>query len=230
MSRAQPVKKRLRSAMEALGVDSEARATAGAVLRVLGRPVPQSLELDPADQLRLLVRRGPRRPPVTGPRVLFFPIGGVILQNLFEALVMQSLSLRGADVRVAICDRALNACERIHLGTPTDRAARCAGCHAKNNAFYQKQGYEPLLMGALLQREELEAAARIARDTPRDEIVDLVVDRVPVGRHAYASTLRSLLIGQLSDSPEHNDAVAASWSKSGRTWWWSRTGSTSGGW
>ncbi|MGV3719931.1 MAG: capsule biosynthesis protein [Actinomycetota bacterium] len=207
MSRTQPVKKRLRSAMEALGVDSEARATAGAVLRVLGRPVPQALELDPADQLRLLVRRGPRRPPATGPRVLFFPIGGVILQNLFEALVMQSLSLRGADVRVAICDRALNACERIHLGTPTDRAARCAGCHAKNHAFYQKQGYEPLLMGALLWPEDLDEASRIARETPRDEIVDLVVDRVPVGRHAYASTLRSLLIGQLSDSPEHDEAL-----------------------
>lgn len=201
------VKRRLRTALEVLGVDSEARATAGTVLRALGREVPAALELDPADQLRLLVRQGPRRPPATGPRVLFFPIGGVILQNLFEAVVMQSLSLRGADVRVAICDRALNSCERIHLATNGDRAPRCAACHAKNSTFYRKQGYEPLLMSALLRPEDREAAARRSREIPRSEIVDLVVDQIPVGRHAYASTLRSLLIGELADTPEHESAL-----------------------
>lgn len=201
------VKRRLRSTLEALGVDSEARATAGTLLRVLGREVPAALELDPADQLRLLVRRGPRRPPATGPRVLFFPIGGVILQNLFEAVVMQSLSLRGADVRVAICDRALNACERIHLANTPERGERCAACHSKNSTFYRKQGYEPLGMSAILRPVDREEAGRLAREIPRDEIVDLVFERVPVGRHAYASTLRSLLIGELTEAPEHEAAL-----------------------
>jgi len=207
MSSSWSLKRYLRSSLEALGVEVEARAAVGSVFRMLGQPAPSACELDPADQWRLLVRQGPRRPPSHGPRVLFFPIGGVILQNLFEAVVMQSLSLRGADVRVAICDRALDACERVHMATTTDRAPRCSACFEKNSAFYRKQGYEPLLMSRLLQPEDRVEAARLARSLPRDEIEQFTYQRVPVGRHAYASTLRSLLIGELTGSPEHEQAL-----------------------
>jgi hypothetical protein len=207
MNSSRSLKRYLRSSLEALGVEVEARAAVGSVFRMLGRPAPAACELDPADQLRLLVRQGPRRPPPHGPRVLFFPIGGVILQNLFEAVVMQSLSLRGADVRVAICNRALKACERVHLANTTDRTPRCTACFERNSAFYRKQGYEPLLMGRLLHPEDREEAARLAQSLPRAEIEQFTFQRVPVGRHAYASALRSLLIGELTESPEHEQAL-----------------------
>lgn len=203
MSHTRELKKYLRNSLEALGVDTEARAAVGSVFRMLGRSAPAACELDPADQLRMLVRHGPRRPPVTGPRVLFFPIGGVILQNLFEAVVMQALSLRGADVRVAMCDRTLDACERVHLANNHDRESRCAACYSRTSVFYRKQGYEPLMMSRFLGPAEREEAARLAREIPRGEIQGLEFDRVPVGRHAFASALRSLLIGELTDSPEH---------------------------
>lgn len=201
MTFSRSLRRSLKGSLEKLGVDTEARAAAGTLFRVLGREIPPELELDPGDQLRLLVRGF--RPARTGPRVLFFPISGVILQNLFEALVMQSLLLRGADVQVAICDQVLPACERIHQANTADRGPRCDSCYSRNSTFYRKQGLDPLRMSEYLTADDNEEASRIAEGTPAGAILDLVYDRVPVGRHAYACALRSLLIGDLDERPEH---------------------------
>ncbi len=206
MSVARTLKKRVRKSLERLGVETEARAAAGSLLRMAGQPTPVSLALDPGDQLRLLLRRAPKRPETTGPRVLFIPIGGVILQNLFEALVMQGLVARGADVRVAICDRALPACERIHLATTPERGPRCESCYQRNAAFYRKQGFEPVLFGSVLTESHRATASALVEALPPKERIDFTYEGVPVGRHAYASTLRSLLIGELADCPEHHRA------------------------
>lgn len=200
------LKRGVKDSLARLGLEAEVKAAAGSVFRMLGRELPAELELDPGDQLRLLIRAYRRPRLVTGPRVLFFPIGGVMLQNLFEALVMQSLILRGADVAVVICDQALSHCERVHLANTPDRTARCGACFQRNAAFYRKQGFEPLMLGRLLSEADRELARRLATTAPAEELLDFTFQRVPVGKHAYASALRSLLIGDLDDSPEHEAA------------------------
>lgn len=207
MSVGKSLKQGLKGSLERLGWETEAKSAASSVFRALGRGVPRPLELDPGDQLRLLVRRYRKPRVTTGPRVLFFPIGGVMLQNLFEALVMQSLILRGAEVGAVICDQALSHCERIHLANTPDREPRCDACFSRNQAFYRKQGIEPLMLGHYLREEDRREARRIAETTPVGDLTAIEYDGVPVGKHAYASTLRSLLIGDLSDSPEHAAAL-----------------------
>lgn len=166
--------------------------------------------LSNSDTLRL-------RAPEGGPRVMLavgYGLSGTKLA--FETILAAALKLRGAQVRVMLCDATLVACEFNPVGGhdpapvgtipgvaedlgPRARSAFCDGCRGGiRSAFSALDVAET----SLLQYMHADDFARLAEIVDRIPYADYRSARyrdVAVGEHAFASMLRLTLRGTLLD-------------------------------
>lgn len=151
-----------------------------------------------------------------GPSVLIATaVGGHTALSLVESVLAVALTLRGARVRVLLCDGALTACLRAQTDNvrPEELAGArigshlCTGCKQKGHDLLGQLGLEVEYMSAHLGAAERERALEIARTTPLEEIPRFRLDGLAVGEHAYAGALRYYARGDLSNEP-HAPEVA----------------------
>jgi hypothetical protein len=138
-------------------------------------------------------------------------IGGMGAFTFMESLLGVALTLRGCRVRFLLCDHALPACLRVHLGKLKDpeiiterrmKTEICPQCFSRGENVYLRTGLPILRYGNFLRAEERDWAVKEAslvdpRSGKNGENVDF--------EHALAGTLRFFARGTLEWSPYELD-------------------------
>ncbi|WP_216907223.1 hypothetical protein [Synechococcus sp. CCY 0621] len=132
-----------------------------------------------------------------------------------ESLLAVSLTLRGFEVHVLLCDAALPACLRVEHTTIKDpkdiissefQSIICKTCQATGEYLFSALGIHIHRLSELVTSEQRENAKLKSQEVAFSEISSLKVSDIPVGEHAYAGTLRYFASGNLDDQ-EMGEAV-----------------------
>lgn len=152
-----------------------------------------------------------RKAAKSGPHVLIATsVGGEAPCVALESLLAVALTLRGAQVHVLLCDRALSACLRcVTYKFPDIKTfarygpARhlCGHCFGHGSAVYERLGLGIHHYGRWITREEQRVAADLASSVPADEIEHYCDSDSAIGEHALAGTLRYFARGILDGEP-----------------------------
>ncbi|HEY9784850.1 MAG TPA: hypothetical protein V6D17_05565 [Candidatus Obscuribacterales bacterium] len=146
------------------------------------------------------------------PRVLIATaIGGHPVVTAIESLIAMALAVRGADVRVLLCDGTLPACLQATVGDWQDNphefaesgpAKRlCAKCKKSGHQVFESTDLPLYQMGDYITDDERRESARIAGAVPFSEIERYRYGDVAVGEHALAGALRYFAKGALEGEP-----------------------------
>ena len=151
-----------------------------------------------------------------GPKVLMATsAGGHTPSTTIESLLAVALTLRGANVHLLLCDKALPACMQsslTRLSGPDEfsrdgpQKAYCWDCFDVGEAVYRSLGLPLHHYSEYVTAEEVAAAEDIARGLTRAEIEQYRPDGLAIGEHALAGTLRFFARGSL-DGEVSSEAV-----------------------
>jgi len=146
----------------------------------------------------------------SGPDVLIATaVGGLSALSLVESVLAVALTLRGARVKVLLCDAALPACLRAELDNvrPEQLAASriaehlCAGCRGTGRELLERLGLEVEYMSTHITAEQRSRARSLAATVALDEIPAFRLDGLSVGEHAHAGALRYFARGDFAGEP-----------------------------
>ncbi|MBE3128768.1 MAG: capsule biosynthesis protein [Actinobacteria bacterium] len=142
-----------------------------------------------------------------GPKVLIATSTGAHLPGtILESAIAVALTLRGADVHILLCDSVLPACliatvascpnqkQFAYYGPSKDL---CIGCFSSAYAMYNSLGIVVHRYSDFLSVEEYQKADSISSTTPFNEIEKFTLDKIPIGEHIMAGTLRFFARGTL---------------------------------
>jgi hypothetical protein len=127
-----------------------------------------------------------------------------------ESLLAIALTLRGADVEVLLCDRALPACMACQHDWYPDRErflkhgpARdlCRICYEPAKEMIEQLGLRVRRYGEFLTQADYAEAERLSGIIALDEIKGFEQGGVPVGEHAWSGALRFFASGTLDQEP-----------------------------
>jgi hypothetical protein len=142
-----------------------------------------------------------------GPEVLIATsLGGYWAGVMLESLLAVALTLRGARVRILLCDGVLPACQLCdgrdfrfpRFAASGPQGGLCRRCHAPGRKVYEELGLPVLRFSDFLEPDARVEAARIAAAVPFEEIGRYGRDGVPIGEHALAGALRFFGRGDLT--------------------------------
>lgn len=146
-----------------------------------------------------------------GPEVLLATSLGAHLPSVtMDSALAVALTVRGAQVRVLLCDQFLPACMLSEINwypDPAQFAERgpsddlCRHCFVPAREAFDTLGIDILRTSSLVSQDERREADRIAASVPVAEIRALEVDGVAVGEHAMAGALRFFARGDLDGEP-----------------------------
>jgi hypothetical protein len=146
-----------------------------------------------------------------GPRVLMATaIGSYAHAATLESALSAALTFRGAEVHALLCDGSMTACAECDASLYPDlsRFAEhgpsqdlCRNCFSPAESVYRQLGITVHKFSEWLGPDDRAEARRIANTTPANEIQAYTLDRLVIGEHAYAGTLRFFATGALDDEP-----------------------------
>lgn len=137
-------------------------------------------------------------------------IGGHFALNAIDRLLAVALTLRGAEVRIALCDRVLNACQMAEANLFPDQNRfvasgpqrdLCGYCYEPARTAYALLGIPVLNLGDFLTPEELKTLAQAARAVGMEELASFSAEGLALGEHALAGALRFFARGDLATEP-----------------------------
>lgn len=145
-----------------------------------------------------------------GPKVLLATsLGGYDNGVLLESSLAVSLTLRGAEVHILLCDKALPACQMAKLSKvephrfashgPSDL---CDSCINSGMAIYEPLGLPIHTYSQSIGLSEIEFARSEAQSIRIDEIGSYLFEGLAVGEHAQAGALRYFARGDLKGEPK----------------------------
>lgn len=145
-----------------------------------------------------------------GPKVLLATsLGAYDNGVLLESTLAAALTLRGAEVHVLLCDKALPACqmskyskippERFAVKGPSDI---CGHCVRSGKAVYGPFGLTLFGYSELISPKDADTARSLAASVKADAIGEYLYEGMAVGEHAQAGTLRYFARGDLKDEAE----------------------------
>jgi hypothetical protein len=143
--------------------------------------------------------------PFAGKRVLFWEPGGMRLMLRREGVIATALRLRGAEVRVVICDGAPSACilREVSSEQPLSLwSKKCSGCHqdCADEAASFDLPYNSI--GELVLEKRRAELYALAQKTPIEGLTAIQLHGVEVGKLAMSSIIRYFK-GQSSRGHEH---------------------------
>lgn len=137
-------------------------------------------------------------------------MGGHTGGTTVESLIGASLVLRGVEVHVLLCDRALPACLECQVRWyPNEktfvkngpRKDLCVSCFEPARKMYESLGFKVHRYSEYLTDNEKREAADLAKSLSVDEIKSYKIGNVIVGDHALAGALRFFARGTLDGEP-----------------------------
>lgn len=116
-----------------------------------------------------------------------------------ESLLAVALTMRGAEVHVLLCDKALPACMTCAISDFIDdrelaengpQKSRCKTCFDKAYKMYRELGVHTHLYSEFLNEDALKTADKISKEVPFEKIKDYSLDGMQIGQHALAGAVR----------------------------------------
>ena len=143
------------------------------------------------------------------------PIGTAIIGLSFDMLWALALGLRGHEVQALYCGRGLPSCEFNGVGpgsvfdpnlqwafTKASNAGLCDRCTGNINSIIDAVGLPAVTLGHYISSEQIKELRSLVASIPPEHIRSYVLDRIPVGDHAFSSTVRVTLRGTVDlDDP-----------------------------
>ncbi|MCP9916784.1 hypothetical protein [Cyanobium sp. ATX 6F1] len=135
-------------------------------------------------------------------------VGGMAALSSMESLLAVSLTLRGFEVHVLLCDAALPACLRVEYTTikdPNDivssefQSIICKTCQATGEYLFSALGIHVHRLSELVTSEQRDGAKTKSQEVESSDISSFKIADISVGEHAYAGTLRYFASGNLND-------------------------------
>lgn len=135
-------------------------------------------------------------------------VGGMAALSSMESLLAVSLTLRGFEVHVLLCDAALPACLRVEHTTIKDpkdivssdfQSVICKTCQATGEYLFSALGIHIHRLSELVTTEQRDGAKTRSQEVEYSDIPSFKIADIPVGEHAYAGTLRYFASGNLND-------------------------------
>jgi hypothetical protein len=140
-------------------------------------------------------------------------MGGYDHARVLDGVLAQALKLRGADVDLLLCDKAVPACQMVKIGRATPEMLAdgapipyCDECISRGREGHRGLSVPLRWMSSYLTEDDIAQAARLSQSMPAAEIPTFAWEGLPVGEHAYAGTLRYFARGDLNGEP-HGEAV-----------------------
>jgi len=146
-----------------------------------------------------------------GPKILIgTSTGGQAMAAPVESLLAVALTLRGANVRILLCDQSLPICS---MGLSTDfpdlpnfldaemSMPRCVKCIRKGESIFRPLGLPIDLYSQFITAADNSDADDTASSIPLEQIPDYHWNEIAVGEHAVAGALRFFAVGDLDDGP-----------------------------
>lgn len=156
-----------------------------------------------------------RNAPKAGPKILVATSMGCYQHAVItEGVLSVALSMRGAQVELLLCGRALPCCQMTKLLNVepaellgNDETPRCESCVVKGDNEYVGLGL-PLhtMLENLDERDKVRAAA-LAQEPDLADVPDLMYEGMAVGEHAYAGALRYFGRGDIAAEPDAEPIV-----------------------
>jgi hypothetical protein len=153
----------------------------------------------------------------SGPQVLIgTTIGRFKWEVNFDSALAVALTLRGARVRVLVCDHQLPACSAwvrqtypatFSPLTHSPQATLCADCLAPTLGLFAPLGIPVLRYSDLISTAERDAALAKVAGLDLEGIRALAMDGVAVGEHSIAGAIRFFACARLEDEPGHMDVT-----------------------
>lgn len=136
--------------------------------------------------------------------------GGHLAASSIDSVLAASLSLRGAEVEVLLCDAALPLCmiTEKHILPDERRLARegprplCRHCYPAAARMYQGLGVPVRLLSEFLTEADRAVARAAAAGVDQDQVRSYYFDGMAVGQQAYAGAVRFYAVGDLEREPE----------------------------
>jgi hypothetical protein len=123
-------------------------------------------------------------------------------------VLAQALDLRGAEVDILVCDKAISVCQMTKSGRATPETIRdnvpmafCDKCVAKGQERLVPLGYPIRRLVDYIGAEEAEEARAVSESVPLDQVATYEQDGMHVGDHAHAGALRYFARGDLKSEP-----------------------------
>jgi len=126
-----------------------------------------------------------------------------------ESMLAVALTLRGADVRVLLCDRVLTAClqatreELPSVSSFVRQGPRplCSSCFRSGMTTFGSLGLPILRYSELVTAADIREAQAISQGVPAASIGEFREGNLSVGEHALAGALRYFAKGSLDNEP-----------------------------
>lgn len=143
-------------------------------------------------------------------------VGGLAAATILESLLAVSLTLRGANVRLLLCDAALPACLHVHAGKVkstdviTDYRLKkevCPGCLSRGKSVYEEIGLPVSYYSEFISEAERAEIEKFAGTIPSDAISAYIADGLALGEHALAGALRFFACGTLPKTAEADQVL-----------------------
>lgn len=136
-------------------------------------------------------------------------VGSHLAGTTLESALAIALTLRGANVHVLLCDAALPAClacwsdiypdhEQFSKEGPVED---CKDCFEPAHKMYMSLGFNIHRYSDFISPADIKKAKEISCSLPFQEIGSYTLNRLAVGEHAMAGTLRFFACGTLDGEP-----------------------------
>lgn len=161
----------------------------------------------------------------SGQRVLMATsLGGYNHGAMVESALAIAATLRGAQVDVLLCDRALSLCQITKLeGFPEEdliagaMSPRCIKCYPDGQRTFEPLGLDVHVYSDLLDPETGAVIDAVVASAELRKLRDLTLLGCSVGEHAYAGILRYLASGEALGHPRYESIARSSLTAALRT-------------
>lgn len=153
----------------------------------------------------------------SGPQILIgTTIGRFKWEINFDSVLAVALTLRGARVRLLVCDHQLPGCSAwVRQAYPatfsperhSPQITLCGDCMQPALGVLDPLALPVLRYGDLISRSELDTATAMVENLDLEDIRELVLDGIAVGEHSIAGAIRFFACARLEDEPEHMDVT-----------------------
>lgn len=140
-----------------------------------------------------------------GKRVLFMCLKGSWKPTVaWEFSVATALRLRGAECTFLLCDEVFPKCDvKVHYNATF---TRCWSCHTQSRLFARHAGLPTLWLSRFIAAEERDQLARVAFETPYEQLDTLSVNGIAIDYTVKPSLVRFFRRGTI-DGSEHSQRV-----------------------
>ncbi len=195
------------------------RRKADAILQDLRQQLATGDDGRSWEQIRDTVRADPAAPKV----LIATTTGGHLAALQFDTMLAIALTLRGADVRLLLCDAALPACmidqhdwypNRTRFTESDGERPVCRACWPVGEKHLSPLGLPIIRLSDLVSDDERREAYASADAVDKDKAAAWTYRSLPVGEHGLAGALRFHARADLESVP-HGEAVLRQYLRAG---------------